>query len=116
MKYFKDENNIIYAFEDDGSQDELIKKSMTSLTEDEALSIVNPSPTNEELVEAAENNKTSLISYATQSIVVWQTKLLLGRKLTEGEVVELDKWLDYIEELESVNTSSTPDINWPIMP
>jgi transposase len=36
MKYYKSPNNEIFAFEADGSQDHLIWKNFTSITEEEA--------------------------------------------------------------------------------
>ncbi|MTI08480.1 hypothetical protein, partial [Curvivirga aplysinae] len=35
MDYFKDNNNDLYAFESDGSQDELIKADMVKITAEE---------------------------------------------------------------------------------
>ncbi len=39
MKHFKDKNNNVYAYEDDGSQDHLIPKDYISITEQEAEEI-----------------------------------------------------------------------------
>ena len=41
MKYYK-LNNVVYAFESDGSQDEYITKDMTKLSDDEVDRHVNP--------------------------------------------------------------------------
>ena len=41
MKYYK-LNNVVYAFESDGSQDNLIKKAMVKMTDDEVDRHVNP--------------------------------------------------------------------------
>jgi hypothetical protein len=49
MKYFKDENNEVYAFEADGSQDDFIGKNLIPITETEARAITSPSPTPEQL-------------------------------------------------------------------
>jgi len=49
MKYYKDKNNQVYAFEADGSQDEFIGDHLIEITESEALTITNPPPTSEEL-------------------------------------------------------------------
>ena len=45
MKHYKDANNNIYAYESDGSQDKIIKKSYITITDDEVtalLLITNP--------------------------------------------------------------------------
>lgn len=69
-----------------------------------------------EALECAINKKASLMSDATQSITVWQTKLLMGRKLSEDDKASLNSWIDYIDELQSLDLSSAPDVTWPILP
>ena len=41
MKYFKDKKNIVYAYESDGSQDHIISKDLTKITEKEAKEIID---------------------------------------------------------------------------
>jgi hypothetical protein len=36
MKYYKDKNNQVYAYEADGSQDEFIKPSLVAITKEQA--------------------------------------------------------------------------------
>lgn len=64
----------------------------------------------------AEDQKRGLIEKATTAIVVWQTKLMMGRKLTAKETASLNAWMDYIDELNAVDTSTAPDITWPEAP
>ena len=40
MKLFKDDNNQIFAYEKDGSQDHLISKDLISITQSEADLII----------------------------------------------------------------------------
>jgi hypothetical protein len=47
MKYYKDSNNNVWAFESDGSQDNIIPSGLTHITNEEAMLIVdsqNPKP------------------------------------------------------------------------
>lgn len=67
-------------------------------------------------VEAAEAQRQSLIDTAMASISLVQLKLQAGRKLTEEETNRLNAVLDYLDALEAVDTSTAPDINWPIPP
>lgn len=67
-------------------------------------------------IAEAESKQSALLNTATQAIVVWQTKLLRGRQLTEAEASALDLWLDYIDQLEAINTSLAPNISWPEAP
>ncbi|MFL3493124.1 tail fiber assembly protein, partial [Citrobacter cronae] len=39
----------------------------------------------------------------------------IGR-LKGDELTQYNLWLDYLDELEAVDTSSAPDINWPVPP
>ena len=52
MKYFKDQNNAVYAYEADGSQDAFIKPDLTPITYEEAQELISPpEPTFEEYAE-----------------------------------------------------------------
>jgi len=55
MKHFRDTNNSIFSFEEDGSQDNLIKQSMTAMTQQEVDLAINPPPTQAELAEIKAN-------------------------------------------------------------
>lgn len=44
MKYYKDENNQVYAFEKDGSQDDFIGDNLIEITEAEADALRAPAP------------------------------------------------------------------------
>lgn len=60
--------------------------------------------------------KESLLSKAALKVVGWQTKLLLGRKLSATEENSLNSWLDYMDMLQSIDTSSKDDLEWPQEP
>lgn len=67
-------------------------------------------------VAAAEQEKQTRLTTAQQSISLLQTKLLLGRKLTDAETARLNAWMDYIDAVTAIDTSTAPDINWPVAP
>lgn len=75
-----------------------------------------PPPTHEEQVAIAEAQRDSLLNTAKEKIIVWQTKLAIGRTLTDDEKAKLNAWLDYIDAVEAVDTNKAPDINWPTQP
>ncbi|MEG5772011.1 tail fiber assembly protein, partial [Enterobacter roggenkampii] len=75
-----------------------------------------PEKTHEELIAEADAEKQSRLDYASSKIVIWQTKLLMGRKLTTDETASLNAWMDYIDAVTAVDTSSAPDIIWPEIP
>lgn len=67
-------------------------------------------------IAAAEAQRQQLLVVAQQRITVWQTKLLMGRALTENESSQLNIWMDYIDALEAVDVSTAPSIEWPANP
>lgn len=75
-----------------------------------------PQPSAEKLAELAEQKKEALLSVATTKIVIWQTKLLMGRKLTDSETAQLNAWMDYIDTVTAADISKAPDITWPELP
>ncbi|HCO0598054.1 TPA: tail fiber assembly protein [Escherichia coli] len=69
-----------------------------------------------ELIASADAEKQNRLSYATNKIVVWQTKLLMGRTLTDSESAKLNAWMDYIDAVQAIDTSTAPDVIWPELP
>lgn len=67
-------------------------------------------------VDAAEAQRQSLIDAAMASISLIQLKLQAGRKLTEEETTRLNAVLDYIDAVTATDTSTAPDIEWPVSP
>ena len=78
--------------------------------------LIPPVPTHEQYIAGANAEKLRRIETAHQSVSLLQLKLQAGRTLTDAEVVRLNAVLDYIDEVEAVNTSSAPHINWPHAP
>ncbi|RBO14360.1 tail fiber assembly protein [Pantoea sp. 3_1284] len=60
--------------------------------------------------------KNMLLFEAGQRISIWQTKLLMGRKLSDEEEAKLNSWLDYIDVLSGINIDSGKEIDWPAKP
>ena len=76
-----------------------------------------PPPTNEDQVTEAENEKLSLINQANYYMnnKQWPGKAAIGR-LKGDELTHYNLWLDYLDALETVDTSSAPNIEWPTYP
>ena len=75
-----------------------------------------PKRSHDELVADAEQKKQSLIDAAMAKISVIQLKLQAGRKLMQEETTQLNAVLDYIDEVTATDTSTAPDIIWPVFP
>lgn len=73
-----------------------------------------PPPTHEELVEAAEAEKQARIDAANayMNSKQWPGKAAMGR-LNDSEKKQYNAWLDYLDALYAVDTSTAPDIKWP---
>ena len=76
-----------------------------------------PTPTPDELVAAAIAEKQSRIDQANayMNSKQWPGKAAIGRLKGDG-LTQYNLWLDYLDALEAVDTSSAPDINWPVPP
>lgn len=77
---------------------------------------IPPRP-HEEQVSQAESEKTGRISEANTYInnKQWPGKAAIGR-LKDEELAQYNLWLDYLDALEAVDTSTAPDITWPEQP
>lgn len=76
-----------------------------------------PPPTHDELVAMADSQKQLLIDQANEHISSkqWPGKAAMGR-LKDAEKVQYNAWLDYLDNIEAVDTSTAPDITWPTPP
>ena len=76
-----------------------------------------PPPTREEQIASAETKKQQLINQANDYMNSrqWVGKAAIGRQKGE-ELAQYNLWLDYLDALELVDTSSAPDIEWPTPP
>jgi len=70
----------------------------------------------EQINEESLATKNMLLLEAGQRISIWQTKLLMGRKLSDEEEAKLNSWLDYIDALSSIDTESGQEPSWPLTP
>lgn len=112
MKYYKDENNMIYAYDAYGSQDSFIKEGLVLITRSEAMAILNPPPTHEELSAAAELKKTNLRIQA-DSEIDWRQDAVDAGIATGEETAALAEWKKYRVLLMRVDTAKPL---WPTPP
>ena len=66
-------------------------------------------------IAAAEQKKASLLAEAQSTISLWQTELQLGI-ISDDDKASLIAWMKYIQALNAVDTSTAPDIEWPVKP
>ncbi|MBV4974919.1 tail fiber assembly protein [Escherichia coli] len=63
----------------------------------------------------AEQQKSALLAEAKSTISLWQTELQLGI-ISDDDKASLIAWMKYIQALNAVDTSTAPDIEWPVKP
>lgn len=68
-------------------------------------------------ITSAESLQQTLINQANAFMngKQWPGKAAIGR-LKSDELVKYGSWLDYLDALEAIDTSSAPDVTWPIPP
>ena len=116
MKYYKDENNVVYAYDAYGTQDAFIKEGLVPITRSEAMEIINPPPTHEQLIQAAENERQRLLSAADAIMLDWRTELMLG-EISDANRAKLSAWLLYKNQVKAVDVTTDPEhVNWPVYP
>ncbi|NIG74024.1 tail fiber assembly protein [Klebsiella sp. Ap-873] len=76
-----------------------------------------PPPTHDELVAIAIAQKQQRIEQANEYMNVkqWPGKAAIGR-LKGNDLANYNEWLDYLDALEAVDTSTAQDISWPEKP
>ncbi|HCR3444354.1 TPA: tail fiber assembly protein [Morganella morganii subsp. morganii] len=119
QKFFKDINNNVYCIDimpmNENSWESEIQPDWKAISKKEADKITNPPPTKQQLIEQAEAQKQYLIAEVNAETQMLQTKLALKR-IKADELELLNAWLDYLDLLEAVDTSTAPDIIWPQKP
>ncbi|EHZ1489217.1 tail fiber assembly protein [Salmonella enterica] len=116
MKYYKDENNVVYAYDAYGTQDAFIKEGLTPITRNEAMAIVNPPPTHEELIQSAEKERQRLLAAADAVMLDWRTELMLG-EISDANRAKLSAWMAYKNEVKAADVTTDPEhVNWPVPP
>lgn len=111
MQYLKNKSGSVYAYEDDVSP-ELFAIGLTAITEKEAMDLLNPPPTAEQLAEQAEEKRTQLRSVA-DSEIAWRQDSVDADIATDEEVAALAEWRKYRVLLMRVDTTAPV---WPKLP
>ncbi|HED3888731.1 TPA: tail fiber assembly protein [Morganella morganii] len=116
MHYYKDENNVVWGYDDDQVEGGFVHKGLVKITEKEADKLrIPPPPTQEQLIEQAEAKKQRLMSEATVIISPLEDAVDFGIA-TQEEEAALKEWKKYRIMLSRVDTTLAPDIDWPQKP
>ncbi|EMM6697123.1 tail fiber assembly protein [Citrobacter freundii] len=115
MRFYIDSDNNVYAYEDD-CEEKFIAEGLTPITGNEANEILNPPPTKEELIAAAEYERQQLLTHADAVMLDWRTELMLG-EISDTNRAKLSAWLAYKNEVKSADVTTDPEhVSWPVPP
>lgn len=89
--------------------------SLTKMSKKEVDAYINPPISKEQLIAEAEQQKQSLLTEANSAITPFQYAENLGIA-TDDESASLVDWQKYCVYLNRVDTSTAPDIEWPVKP
>lgn len=116
MHYYKDENNQVWAYDEDQVSEGCVKDGLTEITEDETDELTAPPPpTGEQLVEQAELKKKRIMAEATTMIDPLQDAVDFDMA-TDGEIKSLKAWKKYRIMVNRIDATKAPDIEWPVEP
>lgn len=115
MKFFKDENDVVYAFASDGSQDQFIGHGLIRISEQEAHALANPPPSTEQLIAFAEAKKNELFKLSSFEIACLEDAVELNIASTEDKN-RLVEWRKYRLWVGRLDTSKPEDIRWENTP
>lgn len=131
MKYYKSQTGEVFAFEEDGSQDEYITEDLVLMTEQEVYEHLHPTPTQEQYLEWANSELAQLQRQANAQVTALQGRVStlndpdMEGMYTDEEIAELPvrqaqlkAWKNYRLLLGRVPTQAkwpaAPE--WPVMP
>ncbi|EAO6423667.1 tail fiber assembly protein [Cronobacter sakazakii] len=66
-------------------------------------------------ISQAENRRTQLLATADNVTADWRIELMLG-DISDEDKAKLSAWMEYKKEVKAVDTSTAPDVSWPIQP
>ncbi|ENZ0271287.1 tail fiber assembly protein [Morganella morganii] len=116
MNYYRDENSGVWGYDDDQVSGGFVREGLVKISEKEADKLLAPpAPTKEQLIEQAEAKKQRLMAEATTVIAPLEDAVDFGIATSE-EAAALKEWKRYRILLSRIDTSTAPDIDWPVKP
>lgn len=83
MKYYKNSNNEVFAFEEDGSQDNLIRNNWIKITQDEVRT----------LLSSKEKESFSALSYSTKRQMEYPPITDYIDGIVKNDQLQIDKYI-----------------------
>ena len=111
MKYYKDKDGNVYAYETQAERDQFGAPELVKMTKTEIEAHLNPQPTPEQLADAARAERDRLIESVRWRIERHSDELALGGEPTEP----LEPLLQYAQALRDIpeQPGFPHSIQWP---
>jgi len=74
-----------------------------------------PAPTQVQLIQQAENQKSGLLNAASNATADWRVELSLSI-ISDDDKASLTAWMQYVKAVKAIDTSKAPNIEWPAAP
>ena len=113
MKYYKDTQGKVYAYETEAERKEWGSGDLVAMTPEEVDAHLNPVPTTEQLADTARYKRDRLIESVRWRIERYSDELALNTEPTEP----LEPLLQYTQALRDVpQQAGFPEaVEWPIL-
>ena len=114
MKYYKNKDGEVYAYETEAERQEWGSPDLVEMTEKEIDEHLNPTPTLEQLARKARAKRDQLIESVRWRIERHSDELALGSDPTEP----LEPLLQYVQALRDVPQQEgfPNEFDWPVKP
>lgn len=116
MKYYKDLNNQVFAYDSGEDRAKYGKPDLVEITEAEAMALANPAPNPEQLAIQIRSERDAKLQASTWLVERHREELEVGTTtLTAEQYAEL---LAYRQALRDITEQETfPNlVNWPTLP
>lgn len=114
MKYFKNDNNQIFAF-DDNCDEKYINENFVEITETAVIELSTPVLSDDETIAINESKRQQLLNETNEKITILQDIIDLDMQ-ESSEEEQLKKWKKYRILLTRVDVTQSDKIQWPEKP
>lgn len=116
MKYYKDSQNKVFAYDSEADRTKYGKPELVGITEAEAMALANPKPTPEQLASQIRAERDAKLAASSWLVERHREELEAGTTTLTAE--QYQEVLAYRQALRDITEQETfPNlVNWPTLP